>query len=59
VSERTRLDLEYEKLREKYFTSGVGDQTGFEDTGAQGPYCPLGGFVSNKSLSKGRDNPSS
>jgi regulator of replication initiation timing len=34
VSERTRLDLEYEKLREKYFTSVVGDHTGFEETGA-------------------------
>ena len=54
VSERIRLDLEYEKLRDKYFTSEVGDHTGFEETGANGSYGLPGGFVSNKSLSKGR-----
>lgn len=59
VSERTRLDLEYEKLRDKYFTSEVGDHSGFEDTGAHGPYGLPVGFVSNKSLSKGRAHPSS
>jgi hypothetical protein len=59
VSERTRLDLEYEKLRDKYFTCEVGDNSGFEDTGAHGPYGLPVGFVSNKSLSKGRLHPSS